>query len=139
MDELLVWAGMELMTRPTHRTRSPDELVHLTRRLVEVGAHTVAHPVLSTLPTVAQRDEIQRSRATLEEILGHPVTSFSYPHGSRTAETVAVVREAGFTCACSSIINVVRRGTDCFQSPRVEVRDWDGEVFAHQLKEWLHG
>lgn len=141
LDELSVWAGAGLRGRSTHRTLSPEEVVHLAEgELVEVGAHTVNHPVLSTLPVAVQQDEIRQSKAALEEILGHPVTSFAYPHGSRsdyTTETVTVAQEAGFACACSNFADLVWRGTDHFQLPRVIVQDWDGETFARRLEEWL--
>jgi peptidoglycan/xylan/chitin deacetylase (PgdA/CDA1 family) len=140
LDELLAWAGIEPLGRPTHRTLLHDEVVHMAEDgLVEVGAHTVTHPVLATCPVTAQRDEIRRSKASLEDILGCEVTSFSYPHGSYTPETVVLLREAGFTQACSSIADVVWQSTDGFQLPRRVVKDWDGEAFARRLEEWFSG
>lgn len=138
LDEVLEWAGANTTVRPTHRVLSPAEVVTLGEgELLEIGAHTVSHPQLSALPAMLQRDEIRRSKSYLEEILGYPVTSFAYPHGSRTDETVALVREAGYARACASLGNVVRRRTDRFQLPRVEVRDWDGETFARRLRNWF--
>ncbi len=51
--------------------------------------------------------------------------------------TVGLVREAGFTLACSNVPGLVRRRTDSFQLPRVLVRNWDAETFALRLREWL--
>jgi peptidoglycan/xylan/chitin deacetylase (PgdA/CDA1 family) len=137
LNELLAWAGAELMARPTHRALSPEEVIRLTEgELVEVGAHTVTHPILSALPAAIQRSEIRGSKARLEEILGRPVTSFAYPYGSRsdyTAETVALVRRAGFSCACANFADMVWQRADPFQLPRVVVRDWDGDEFARRL------
>jgi peptidoglycan/xylan/chitin deacetylase (PgdA/CDA1 family) len=138
LGELRTWAGAEPIGRPTHRTLSHDEVMDLAAGgLVEIGAHAVTHPRLAELSVVAQRDEIRLSRAHLEEVLNRQVTSFAYPHGSYTPETLAVVREAGFSSACSSDTAVVRRGTDAFRVPRICVRDWDGETFAHWLRGWL--
>jgi peptidoglycan/xylan/chitin deacetylase (PgdA/CDA1 family) len=141
LDELLTWASSTSMSRPAHHSLSPDEVLHLVEGgLVEVGAHTVTHPLLARLRAATQRDEIQGSKTHLEEILGRSVNSFSYPYGSRsayTAETVTIVREAGFTCACSNFADAVWQGSDSFQLPRVLVRDWDGEEFAHRLEAWL--
>ena len=111
-------------------------------RLVDIGAHTVTHPVLSLLPPAAQQAEIQGSKARLEEILGRPVTSFAYPYGLRSdysAETVTVVKQAGFDCASSSYEDNVWRGSDRFQLPRRIVFDWDGEQFGRKLIQWLGG
>jgi len=138
LEELTAWAGTESVSRPTHRTLSRNEVVRMAEGgLVEVGSHTVTHPLLATIPLTAQRNEIQRSKASLEELLGRPVTSFSYPHGSYTSETAAFVREAGFTCACSSLVDLVWRGTDCFRLPRMVIENWNGELFAQQLEKWF--
>jgi peptidoglycan/xylan/chitin deacetylase (PgdA/CDA1 family) len=137
LEALGRWAGLESSCRSTHRTLTPDEVLALAQGgLVEIGAHTVNHPSLSTLPIESQRDEIQRSKAQLEEILGQPVLSFSYPHGGErdyTSETVALVRDAGYVCACNTFSEAVRRRADQFQLPRVQVRDWDGDEFARWL------
>lgn len=140
LDELLAWAGAESGSRSTHRSLTLAEVSALEQgKLIEVGAHTVTHPFLSALPAAAQQEEIKLSKAFLEEIVGYPVRSFAYPYGDYTPQTVPVVREAGFTCACSTIADSVRRRTDCFQLPRVVVEDWDGEEFARRLEEWFHG
>ena len=140
MDNLRAWAGAGRTGRPTHRTLLHDELIHLAdRRLIEIGAHTVTHPVLGTLPLAAQRDEIRHGRARIQELLDRPVISFAYPHGSYTQETIAVVQEAGFSFACSSDTAVVRRGSDGFRLPRMSMRNWDGEAFSRWLTGWLGG
>ena len=142
VDDLLIAAGMETSGRPTYRVFSPGEMIKLTDgALVEVGAHTVSHTILSTLSTAEQAEEISQSKARLEEILGHRVTSFAYPHGGRshyTDETVAAVRQAGFDCACAAFPGIVRRATtERWQLPRFLVRDWDGQEFARRLSQWF--
>ena len=143
IDQLRGWAGPESKGCQTDRSLSPGEILALAEGgLVEVGAHTVTHPVLSQLPLVTQRAEVQGSKADLEEILGRSVNSFSYPYGAKsdyTTETVAAVREAGFTSACSNFANVVWPRSDPFQLPRFLVRNWDGEEFARRLNEWFLG
>jgi peptidoglycan/xylan/chitin deacetylase (PgdA/CDA1 family) len=140
LNELLAWAGTKPLNRSTHRSLTLAEVSALGQgELIEVGAHTVTHPFLSSLSVASQRGEIEQSKACLEQIVRHPVSSFAYPHGNYTVETATLVREAGFTCACSTAADVVWRGTDCFQLPRVVVEDWDGQEFARQLDEWFHG
>lgn len=134
LDELGIWANAEPVGRSTHRSLFNKEMLALEEGgLIEVGAHTVTHPFLSKLPIASQRDEIQQSKDYLEETLGHPVTSFSYPNGSYITETISIVQEAGFTCACSSIVGRVQRHSNCFLLPRVVVENWDGETFARWL------
>jgi peptidoglycan/xylan/chitin deacetylase (PgdA/CDA1 family) len=143
LDDLLAWSRAESIVRPTHRALSPAELLNLVEgELIEVGAHTVTHPILSQLSATEQRAEIQGGKTRLEAIVGRPVTSFAYPYGGRpeyTAETVAIVRDTGYGVACSTVEDVVWRGSDRFQLPRISVQDLDGEVFSRWLWGWLRG
>jgi peptidoglycan/xylan/chitin deacetylase (PgdA/CDA1 family) len=52
---------------------------------MEVGAHTVSHPVLATLGAERQRVEIADSLVRLRTQLGVPIDTFAYPVGSRRA------------------------------------------------------
>jgi peptidoglycan/xylan/chitin deacetylase (PgdA/CDA1 family) len=132
------WAGSPACPRPAHRILSSSELVDLANdRLIEIGDHTATHPDLTGLPLTEQRSEIESSKTTLEDILGRPVSSFAYPHGARAKETVSIVKDVGFDHACSTIHDVVWRGSDRFQLPRFRVLDWDGETFTERLSEWL--
>jgi peptidoglycan/xylan/chitin deacetylase (PgdA/CDA1 family) len=143
LHRLLVWAGAHPAGRLTHLPLTIHELARLDQgRLIEVGAHASTHALLSTLPKSEQQAEIQGSKLALEEILGHPVASFAYPFGARgdyTAETVKLVRQVGFELACCNFPGLVWRRSDCFQLPRLLVRDWDGETFERWLGEWIGG
>ncbi|MGH9463242.1 MAG: polysaccharide deacetylase family protein [Vicinamibacteria bacterium] len=135
LDQLFTWANASPEGRPSSQTLSPEELICVEDGgLVDVGAHSVTHPVLSALPAATQRDEITLCKFQLEEILGHKVSSFCYPHGAYTAETVALVRSAAFTSACSVVSRPVGPNADPFQLPRIHIRDWDGYEFGRQLR-----
>ena len=138
LDEIMAWADLKPGARPTHRPLTSDEVCMLEQGgLIEVGAHTVTHPSLAAHSLSFQRKEITQSKIDLEEVLGHRVTSFSYPHGSFTEETVALVRDAGFICACSTVNDNVWRNTDLFQLPRFGVRNWSGAEFERRLLKWF--
>ncbi|MEH1965218.1 polysaccharide deacetylase family protein [Nostoc sp.] len=139
LDEISAWAMVEPIARKTHCSLLPEELLALEQgELVEIGAHTVTHPFLSAHSLAFQRHEIQQSKADLEKILNRPVTSFAYPHGDYTTETVNLISEVGFACACSCIQDIVWRESDCFQLPRFGVENWNGEEFAKQLSRWFN-
>ena len=138
LEELVIWANAEPVGRSTHRSLSNEEMFALeSGGLIEIGAHTVTHPFLSQLPIASQRDEIQQSKDYLEKILGHPVTSFSYPNGSYTSDTIPLVQEAGFNCASCSVADRVQQNSNRFLLPRVVVEDWDGETFARWLSRYF--
>ncbi|MEH2367734.1 polysaccharide deacetylase family protein [Nostoc sp.] len=140
LDELVIWANAESTVRKTHRSLLPEEVCALGQGdLVEIGAHTVTHPFLSAQSTELQRYEIQQSKAALEEMLNCPVTSFSYPFGNYTPETLELTRTIGFDCACTTTEDIVWRQSNSFQLPRFGIENWNGEEFAKQLARWFHG
>jgi glycosyltransferase involved in cell wall biosynthesis len=135
--------GVSPVPRPERRPLTSAELVELVANgHLEVGAHTATHPVLSLRSSRQQRDEIRQAKAQLEAAVRRPVTLFAYPYGTRrhySSETVALVRQAGFLGACTTVEGVVRPASDPWQLPRVIVRDWDGRTLLAQLDCVLSG
>ena len=136
MHTLRTWAG-NVSHFGAHRILDQKECVELAQGAsIEIGAHTVNHSSLALLSLDSQRNEISKSKARLEELMGRPVRSFSYPFGKQhdyTGESVALVQEAGYSIACTNISGVVDRTTDLFQLPRVHIHDCGGEEFANRL------
>ncbi|MGI2907915.1 polysaccharide deacetylase family protein [Tolypothrix sp. VBCCA 56010] len=138
LDQLLLWANVKLELRPTHRMMTLEEISSLQQNsIIEVGGHTVTHPFLSTISPEQQQKEIQQNKAELEEIFGHSIESFAYPHGNYNLHTSDLVRQAGFTCACTTNANIVGKKSDRFQLPRFAVENCNGEQFAKQLSNWF--
>jgi peptidoglycan/xylan/chitin deacetylase (PgdA/CDA1 family) len=106
--------------------------------LVTLGAHTASHPILARAPLDVQREEITRSRVTLETWLGRAVDAFAYPNGRRGIDygmdTIEAVSDAGFTEAFSvndAFADPRSRGLD---SPRFMMHDAiAGAELAHRL------
>ena len=143
LDYLKQWAGDVTVSRDSHRPLTREEVKQLAASgHIEIGAHTVSHSMLAALPASQQRLEIEQSKADLEEILGLPVRSFAYPFGTLsdyTSETVSLVRQLGFDCACSNFKDLVQPGDDLFQLPRLIVRDWTPEEFRNRVASWFRG
>jgi peptidoglycan/xylan/chitin deacetylase (PgdA/CDA1 family) len=78
-----------------------SQLAELDGAGVEIGAHSHTHPHLDTLGTRAARDEIERSKALLEDELGHRVRTFAYPNGYSSARVRRLVAAAGYDGACA--------------------------------------
>jgi peptidoglycan/xylan/chitin deacetylase (PgdA/CDA1 family) len=140
LADIQTWLGNGTADPPDSRALTQAELRELAAgELVTIGAHTVTHPLLATLSESEQAAEIRQSKTYLEDLLGQPVTTFSYPNGSSSETTVSLVRESGFQCACASHNDVVWPGSDNFQLPRFWLPDWDGARFASWLRRWLPG
>ena len=55
--------------------------------LVEIGAHTLTHPVLADLAPDQQQHEIGGSKRRLEALTGRKISSFAYPYGRKNHYT----------------------------------------------------
>jgi len=142
LDWLLAGSGCEVAPRPSHRSLTAEEIMRLAADgAIEVGAHTVTHPVLALLPPAARCSEMLASKQRLEALLGRPVRSFAHPFGQPRdfdATTLALLRECGFACGCSSVPRPVEAKANRFWLPRIGVGDWHGDRFARRLCRWLH-
>lgn len=134
LEQLTVWAGSVSEPRRSHRPLSTDEAVKLGRGdLIEIGAHTLTHPLLATLPAGKQRSEIFESKKACEALWGRRVDCFSYPHGESQPMTVELVRAAGFTCACGGVGGRLGKGTNRYQLPRIPAGNWKGPLLMRKL------
>lgn len=120
------------------RAMTENELKTLAiNSLVDIGAHTVNHPHLSSLSIERQRHEIENSKKILETILGKSVNLFSYPFGGKTdfdQQTMRLVEQAGFECAVTTFKKSINRNTSLFAIPRRVVRNLNTEEF----KKYIH-
>ena len=94
---------------------------------MQIGAHTVTHPILARLAPAAIEAELRQSKATLEALLGESVTVLAYPNGKPGRdygpEAVEAARRLGYACAVSTAPGVARAGSDLYQLPRFT--PWD--------------
>jgi peptidoglycan/xylan/chitin deacetylase (PgdA/CDA1 family) len=93
-----------------------DQVKEMCASGIEIGCHSRSHPVL-TLKTrksgkvrIAMneiqyvnflKDEIVKSRKTLQDMLGLQIDTFAYPYGVYSNVVEQVVREAGYKAAFS--------------------------------------
>ena len=81
------------------RMMTEEELRELAAGGIELGAHTVTHPDLSTLGYEECLEEMVTSRREVERIAGAQVRTFAYPFCSYGEPAVAAARDAGFEAA----------------------------------------
>ncbi len=87
--------------------------------LITIGAHTTDHLNLAENTPATDRFEILGSKAELESILGHSVTTFAYPYGLYNQNVVDIVREAGFSTAVTTQANLPETAANALTLPRV--------------------
>jgi peptidoglycan/xylan/chitin deacetylase (PgdA/CDA1 family) len=137
IDNLLSWAGLAPLGRPSHRVLNSSELHQLMASPgIEIGSHTVSHTRLSILSLKGQYAEIIESQKQLETLTGKLPRLFSYPFGSRsdfTPETTRLVAEAGLKAGIANIQGNIDQRPDFFAIPRRLVRNWPADIFARWL------
>lgn len=110
---------------------------------IDIGGHTVTHPILARMDDASARREIEDNKRDLERITGSPVRLFAYPNGKYGADFddrhMAMVRAAGYVAAFSTAAGVATRHHEPFRLPRS--RPWDSQplMFAARLLQWFHG
>ena len=90
--------------------------------LVEIGAHTLTHPLLAKETDIRAKKEIQSSVKQLEEILGHSILTFAYPNGRPILDfgerEKQFLRETSVKLAFSTYSHSFSLSNDAFAIPR---------------------
>ena len=99
---------------------------------MEIGAHTVNHPILTATVDAVAREELRSGRDALQDMVQAPVTSLAYPNGRPDADYdlrhVKMAKELGFARAVSTSKGVCGPGVDLYQLPRFT--PWDTSLPA---------
>jgi peptidoglycan/xylan/chitin deacetylase (PgdA/CDA1 family) len=139
LKKLIEWRGNVSAPRQNFFPMKHEEVKALSNsQLFEIGAHTVTHPRLSKLPVEKQEDEIGQSKKSLEDILDKPVTSFSYPHGDYSPDTVKVMQRLNIHNACTVSQRRVEPDAELLRLPRFWVGNWPAEEFEKKLLTWIN-
>ena len=87
-------------------------LLDLAADGLSIGSHTRTHVYLPSIDLDRVKDEVAGSRDELEDELGMPVTSFSYPQGGWNASIRSIVAGAGYETAVTMDRGAIRPVTD---------------------------
>jgi peptidoglycan/xylan/chitin deacetylase (PgdA/CDA1 family) len=86
---------------PRLRHLSWEQIGGLSAAGIEIGAHTMSHPDLTSLSQAEAKGEIEGCKLKLEEFLGRDVKSFCYPYGTVSESARDMVARAGYSFACT--------------------------------------
>ena len=123
-EEIAKLAKMQL---PQNLMMTSAEVKAMRQAGMQIGAHTVSHPILAKLTDAQAKVEIGDSKRFLEQLLGERITVFAYPNGKPgedySQQSVEVVRSLGFDAAVSTHWGASRMGDDPLQIKRFT--PWD--------------
>lgn len=121
---------------PDNLMLTSDQMVKLYESGMEIGGHTVTHPILSTLTTEAVRQEVADNKKALEHLLKTNIRYFAYPNGKPgqdyLPDQVEVIKECGYLAALSTQPGVSNKKNDRWQLPRFT--PWDTHPVRFMLR-----
>ena len=81
-----------------------DQVREMAKNGIEMGSHTMSHPILTRIPIKQVMAELVESKKRIESEIRMPVSSFAYPNGGIADFSPAIsglVRETGYLLAFS--------------------------------------
>ncbi|HEY6403972.1 MAG TPA: polysaccharide deacetylase family protein [Blastocatellia bacterium] len=107
-----------------------DQAREMDANGVEIGSHTLTHPILTKVGDERLRRELHDSKSQLEEVLGRQVDLFCYPNGDNDERVQNEVERAGYQAAVTVVNGLNQQGDDPLLLRRVHTeRD-----FTHFLQ-----
>lgn len=103
---------------------------------VEIGAHAHTHAQLDTLARTVLAAELAVPKRILEAALGHPVTTFAYPHGYSSRMVRDLTRQAGYEGAFAVREAFSSPLDDPYRLARLTVR---ADTTRDAFEAWLRG
>lgn len=121
---------------PVDLMMSDEQLIRLQQAGMEIGGHTVSHPIMAKLDKETVAQELMDNKKVLESLLKITVRFFAYPNGrpdiDYLSEQVDQVKEQGYEGAVSTQWGVADKTSDVFQLPRFT--PWDKHPIKFMLR-----
>jgi len=119
------------------------EIIEMSDKGIEFGAHTVNHADLSKLSINKAAEEITHSKSTIQERLKKDVLFFAYPYGRENEQIQNIVNDE-FSGAFSDKMELAPLKSDIYSLPRIEMYyfsknnlfSWIGSPFFHYYIQW---
>lgn len=128
---------------PNNLMMTSAQVAHLHNAGMEIGGHTVSHPILARLSPSDARCEIAKGKEALEDIIQTPVRFFAYPNGKPgqdyLSEHVRIVKDLGFDAAVSTAWGAMSANADLYQLPRFTPWDRAAHKFVLRVAKNLLG
>lgn len=104
---------------------------------VDIGGHTVNHPILARVDADVAQREIDTNRDQITALTGKPPLCFAYPNGKPnldyTSAHARMVSKAGYQAAVSTAVGVASDDADPFQLPRFMPRERSAAQFVARM------
>ncbi len=124
-------------TLPQDLMMTKSQIKEISINGMEVGGHTVTHPILTTLTPELAREEMGQGKEELESIIGRKIRYFAFPTGKPTLDYspdhIKMLPRLGFEAGVSTQWGVSNSESDIWQLPRFTPWDKTPTRFALRL------
>jgi peptidoglycan/xylan/chitin deacetylase (PgdA/CDA1 family) len=121
---------------PDNLMMTSDQIRALHTAGMEIGGHTVNHPILARTEDSVASSEIANGKEMLEAIIRGPVRIFAYPNGKPgrdyKGQHPEMVKRLGFDAAVSTAHGTATFDSDVYQLPRFTA--WDRSELRFTLR-----
>jgi len=115
-----------------------DQIKEMAAAGWEIGSHTVTHQNLTGLDDDQVRYEVVESRKLLQQELGLPILTFSYPGGFANSAVTDYVHFAGYIAAMGATGFTADQGvSNLFELQRCEIKGSDDAKSMIRFLPWL--
>jgi peptidoglycan/xylan/chitin deacetylase (PgdA/CDA1 family) len=87
---------------------------------IDIGSHTVSHPILTNVEDLRLATELQRSRVEIKDKLQIDEVHFCYPNGNVGGREVLEAEKAGYASAVTTEIRLCENNENKFMIPRID-------------------
>jgi peptidoglycan/xylan/chitin deacetylase (PgdA/CDA1 family) len=124
----------ELTDQPDYMTAAQVKTLFTSGN--EIASHSVTHPDLTTVSQTKLVQEMQQSQATLQNVIGVPVTNFAYPYGAYNSNTIAVGKQY---YRSQRTVNAGYNTKDNFDLTQLKIYEVDSNISQAQVQGWING
>jgi peptidoglycan/xylan/chitin deacetylase (PgdA/CDA1 family) len=114
---------------------SGTQVKNLFSNGMEIASHTVTHTDLTTVSQTQLVYEMSQSQATLQNLLGAPVTDFAYPYGSYNTNTITVGEQY---YQSQRTVDAGLNTKDNFDPTKLKIYEVDSNISQAQVQGWVN-
>ncbi len=121
---------------PINMMMTSEQVKFLFMNGMDIGGHTVNHPILAKLDKSDVYKEIKDNKLMLERLIGKTLKVFAYPNGKvgkdYLIEQVEIIKQEGYLLALSTNWGCANYNSDHWQLPRFT--PWDRKPINFMLR-----
>jgi peptidoglycan/xylan/chitin deacetylase (PgdA/CDA1 family) len=113
--------GVKMPETPTDEFTAIDwqQAREMDAHGVEIGSHTVTHPILTKIDEQRLHSELKESRVQLESKMKRRIEHFCYPNGNFDQRVRGEVAKSGYSSAVTTVSGLSQTGDDLLSLRRI--------------------